>query len=49
MEQPKGFVDPGNPDYVCKLKRSLYGLKQSARCWNETLTDYLISEGYTKM
>ena len=30
MEQPKGFIDPDNPDYVCKLSKSLYGLKQSA-------------------
>ena len=48
MEQPKGFVDERYPTYVCKLKRSLYGLKQAARCWNHTLTQYLISEGYTK-
>lgn len=48
MEQPKGFVDPVNQDYVCKLNKSIYGLKQSARCWNSTLTDYLISEKYEK-
>ena len=48
MEQPKGFIDPNRPDHVCKLKKSLYGLKQSARCWNTTLDDYLLSEGYTK-
>ena len=27
MEQPEGFVDPDRPDYVCKLDKSLYGLK----------------------
>ena len=48
MEQPKGFQDPNKPDHVCRLKKSLYGLKQSARCWNATLDDYLLSEGYTK-
>ena len=48
MEQPQGFSDPDNPDYVCRLKKSLYGLKQSARCWNETLTDYLVSDGFSK-
>ena len=37
MRQPKGFVDEGKEALVCKLKRSLYGLKQSARCWNEEL------------
>ena len=33
---------------VCLLNRSLYGLKQSARCWNEKLTTYLLETGWTK-
>ena len=48
MEQPIGFVDPDRPDWVCKLKKSIYGLKQSARCWNTTLDEYLTKEGYKK-
>ena len=48
MAQPKGFVDPSKPDHVCKLKKGLYGLKQASRCWNNTLTQYLTSEGFTK-
>ena len=48
MEQPEGFVDPERPDYVCKLNKGLYGLKQAARCWNETLDKHLIESGYTK-
>ncbi|KAK4404213.1 Retrovirus-related Pol polyprotein from transposon TNT 1-94 [Sesamum angolense] len=31
MQQPAGFVDKSKPDYVCLLKKSLYGLKQSPR------------------
>ena len=31
---------------VCKLKRSLYGLKQSPRCWNQTLHTQLMEMGF---
>ena len=27
MDQPEGFIVPGKENYICKLKRSLYGLK----------------------
>ena len=48
MSQPEGFVDPDRPNHVCKLKKSIYGLKQSAHCWNTTLDEYLKSVGYHK-
>ena len=31
MDQPVGFVAKGQEHKVCKLKRSIYGLKQSSR------------------
>ncbi|GJV48244.1 retrotransposon protein, putative, ty1-copia subclass [Tanacetum coccineum] len=31
MVQPEGFVDPNHPRKVCKLERSIYGLKQASR------------------
>jgi len=33
MEQPPGFVAQGEYGHVCKLHRSLYGLKQSPQAW----------------
>nr|GEW70677.1 zinc finger, CCHC-type [Tanacetum cinerariifolium] len=35
MEQPEGFVNPKYPNHACKLKHSIYGLKQASRQWNK--------------
>lgn len=43
MIQPQGFVSEEHPDLVCRLKRSLYGLKQSPRCWNSKFVNFLRS------
>ena len=41
MNQPEGFVIKGKENLVCKLNISFYGLKQSARCWNNCIGNYL--------
>lgn len=46
MKQPKGFAAEGAEDLVCKLKKSIYGLKQSSRCWNSTLYKHLKEMGF---
>ena len=48
MQQPKGFVRQGQEELVCKLKKSIYGLKQSPRCWNSTLDAYLKELEFTQ-
>ena len=45
MKQPPGFQE-GNKVY--RLRKSLYGLKQSARVWNQTLHEALIQQGFTQ-
>jgi hypothetical protein len=42
MSQPEGFVKKGQEHKVCKLIKSLYGLKQSPRAWYEKLTKHLL-------
>ena len=46
LKQPEGFIVKGFENHVCKLKRSIYGLKQSARCWNVELDRKLKDMGF---
>ncbi|KXJ76174.1 hypothetical protein RP20_CCG010184 [Aedes albopictus] len=48
MRQPPGFVVKGAEGKVCRLKRSLYGLKQSARSWNLKLHQVLEEDGFKR-
>ncbi|KAI3739195.1 hypothetical protein L2E82_29594 [Cichorium intybus] len=48
MDQPEGFVDPKHPNKVCKLKRSIYGLKQASRTWNICFDEKITNFGFIK-
>ena len=46
MKQPEGFVDPAQLSAVCKLNRSLYGLRQAPRAWYDRLKSTLCTWGF---
>jgi len=48
MVQPKGFVDPKDADKVCKLQRSIYGLKQASRSWNLCFDEVIKGFGFVQ-
>ena len=43
---PKSSGSKPQSEFSIRLKRSLYGLKQSGRMWYNRLSDYLIGKGY---
>lgn len=46
VKQPAGFVDKDYPDRVCRLLKSLYGLKQSPKNWYEKIDFVLLDNGF---
>jgi hypothetical protein len=47
MKQPPGYED--GTHLVCKLIKSLYGLRQSGRVWNQKLNDAFQKLGFTRL
>ena len=47
IKQPEEF-EVGGPEYVCRLKKSLYGLKQAGQVWNKKLHSVLLSIGFRR-
>ncbi|GKB02964.1 putative ribonuclease H-like domain-containing protein [Tanacetum coccineum] len=46
--QPPGFEDPDFPDRVYKVENALYGLYQAPKSWYETLSTYLLDNGFQR-
>lgn len=46
MHQPPGFVDPMYPSHVCRLRKTIYGLRQSSREWHIALATKLLALGF---
>ncbi|GJS64393.1 putative ribonuclease H-like domain-containing protein [Tanacetum coccineum] len=48
VHQPPGFVDPAHPNKVYKVIKALYGLHQAPRAWYETLSSFLLENGFKR-
>ena len=46
MDQPEGYIEEGQQQKVCKLQRSIYGLKQASRSWNIRFDEAIKSYGF---
>ncbi|KAF3630349.1 3-hydroxy-3-methylglutaryl-coenzyme A reductase 2 [Capsicum annuum] len=55
MSQPRYFINPQFPTYVCRLKKAIYGIKQVPRAWYNALREHLLklrfvrTESYTSL
>ena len=49
MEQPHGFEEPGKEEYIWRIERGLYGMKQSGRIWNQTMNEQMLAWGFTRL
>lgn len=45
MKMPRGFEIQGR---TCKLRKSIYGLRDSSRQWNKCINDYLLSNKFVR-
>ena len=48
VEKPFSFETHDKETHVCKLKKSMYGLKHASRTWYDRIDGFLSSLGFTK-
>ena len=48
MQHPEGFVEKGKENLVCRLKKSLYGLKQALCQWYKKFVSFMLEHGFHK-
>nr|GEV79476.1 hypothetical protein [Tanacetum cinerariifolium] len=48
VSQPPGFVDPEFSNRVYKVEKALYSLHHAHRAWYETLSTYLLDNGFRR-
>jgi hypothetical protein len=48
IQQIEGFIVHNKKSHVCRLKKSLYGLKKAPRAWYEKMDGFLMSLGFNK-
>lgn len=49
MKQPEGFIQEGGEGLVCKLEKSIYGLKQASRQWYLRSDEVVKSHGFIEV
>ena len=48
LQQPPDFESSKFPNHYYKLKKAVYGLKQTPRAWYETTLEFLVNLGYKR-
>ncbi|CAN6479266.1 unnamed protein product [Victoria cruziana] len=48
MEQPPGYAEQDSSKWICRLNRSLYGLKQASRSWFESFSTEIKQHGFNR-
>ena len=49
MEQPPNFAAPGKEEWVMRLMKSIYGMKQASRIWNQTFHNAVAQMGFKRL